>query len=174
MAFDKLNPEDAIEVRPRFRLKSKHSIPEIVAAFETANSNDSSVLGKAIRNRLYLLIPQKDHHYWSPEMQVVLEKTDDNETLIRCLIGPRQQIWVMFMFFYIAVGVIAFFGGMYGLVQWNLGQDGSWLWCFPIAAVLMIGIYQATRFGQRKGHQQMVHLIRFLFSSVKGMDVWRV
>jgi hypothetical protein len=42
---------------------------------------------------------------------------------------------------------------MYGLVQWNRGGSAGWLWCFPIALLIIFSY-------------QMLHLFSVLYHSI--------
>ncbi|MFT5824395.1 MAG: hypothetical protein ACI8ZM_005663 [Crocinitomix sp.] len=167
MPFNKKEQHNIIEIRPRFRLITTYSIPEVMALLENSVNQDDSVVGKQVHDIFYLDVPLKERHYWSPELRVSLEQNEAGEgTFIRCVLGPRHSVWLLFIFIYGFLGVISLFGGMYGLAQWNLGDGSSWLWCFPIAFILILSVYITAKLGQRTGRDQMLHLISVLYHSL--------
>ena len=99
---------------------------------------------------------------------------DDNKAYIKCILGPKQSIWTMLMFFYIGLGVLTLFGGMYGLVKWNLGKTSIFLWVFPVALFLFAVIYFTSKYGQRKGRDQMLYLVSFLYHALSDEKLERL
>ncbi len=175
MAFNTHNTDD-IEIRPRFKLLTKSfSGQELLNRVDNAIPNDNTVIGKVKGTHVFLSIPENDQHFWSPAMEVVIEQDyeDEEMTQVRCLIGPKQTVWMMVMFFYISVAVILLFGGMYGLVKWNMGHETNLLWLIPIGIVAELVIFLATKWGQKKGRDQMLHLVSFLYHSLDDNSLVR-
>ena len=167
MPFNKKEQHNKIEIRPRFRLITTYSIPEVLDLLSQSIQQDDSVIGKKVHDIFYLDIPLKERHYWSPELRVSLEPNGAGEgTFIRCVVGPRHSVWLMFIFIYGFLGVLSLFGGMFGLAQWNLGNGSVWLWCFPVAFLLILGVYITAKLGQRTGRDQMLHLISVLYHAL--------
>ncbi len=167
---------DNIEIRPRFKLISKFNNEEVLAKIGDAIPKQKDVLGVVSKNHVFLRIPEIKQHYWSPTMEVVVDKyyDDENKAYIKCILGPKQTIWVMLMFFYIGIGVLALFGGMYGLVKWNLGKESIFIWAFPVAFVLFSIIYLTAKYGQRKGRDQMLYLVSFLYHAINDDNLERL
>jgi len=168
MAFNTHNTDD-IEIRPRFKLISKsYTSKELLERVKNALPKDVTIIGKVKGTHVFLSIPEDEQHFWSPAMEVVIEQDEEEDlnTNIRCLIGPKQTVWMMMMFFYISVAVILLFGGMYGLVKWNMGHETNLLWLIPIGIILEILIFLATKWGQKKGRDQMLHLVSFLYHAL--------
>jgi len=175
MPFNTHN-KDNIEVRPRFKLVTKKSPDAVLKKIMEESPKEHDVNLKVKGNHVFLTIPEEEQHYWSPAMEVVVEKHRDNEehSYIRCLIGPKQTVWMMVMFFYIAVGVIVFFGGMYGLVKWNMGKETNLLWIIPAGIIIDGFIFLGTKWGQRRGRDQMYHLVSFLYHAIDDNEMVRL
>ena len=175
MLFNNHN-SDNIEVRPRFKLISAYDNEKILEKVKIALSKQSDVEGIVKGNHAFLRIPKSKQHYWSPAMEVVVEKDEDDEkkSKIRCLLGPRPSIWMMLMFIYVGVGVIALFGGMYGLAKWNLGKESIFIWAFPIGLVIFGLVYFTAKYGQRKGRDQMLYLVSFLYHAIDDNKLERL
>ena len=176
MAFNTHNTDD-IEIRPRFKLLSKNNTSkEVLNKIEKLLSNQNKVVGKIKGNHIFLSIPEIDQHFWSPAMEVVVEQIEDNEnqSSIRCLLGPKQTVWMMVMFFYISVAVILLFGGMYGLVKWNMGHETNLLWLIPGGIIAEGLIYLATKWGQKQGRDQMLYLVSFLYHAIDDNEMQRL
>lgn len=168
MPFNRLNHSILGEIRPRFALRIE-SDPELAMThIENGILKDSTVSGNRCDTLLFLKIPRSEQHYWSPEMTVRIEIEEYTDyTSVSCLIGPKQTVWALWAFIYSAVLLVTVFGGIFGMVQYS--QDGSspWIWTIPIGIVLLSTAFIASKIGQRKGRDQMLHLISFLYHSLE-------
>ncbi len=176
MAFNTHNTDD-IEIRPRFKLLSRNNTSkDIITKLELAIPKQDRVIGKVKGTHVFLSIPKSEQHFWSPAMEVVIEGDEENEnqSSIRCLIGPKQTVWMMIMFFYIIVAVIMLFGGMYGLVKWNMGFETNLVWLIPGGIVSELLIFLATKWGQKKGRDQMLYLVSFLYHAIDDDNMERL
>ncbi len=162
MPFTSKDYDHPIGIMPRFKLKTSLSKSEIITILIHRVNNEPSINGKSLHDHFYLSIPPSDWHFWSPELNITIEEIKkDNHSIIRCLVGPRQTVWTMFLFLYASISLIVLFGGMYGLTQWQMNKPTLWLWIIPIGIVLLVGVYIAAKIGQSIGKEQMLHLIRF-------------
>lgn len=168
--------KDNIEIRPRFKLISNYDKDDIIAKITDALPQQTEIMGVVKGNHFFLEIENSKQHYWSPTMEVVVERhfEDETKTGVRCLIGPRQTVWMMLMFFYVGIGVLALFGGMYGLVKWNLGKESFFIWAFPAAAILFGIIYITSKYGQKKGRNQMLYLVSFIYHAIGDDKIERL
>lgn len=167
---------DNIEIRPRFKLISVYNKEEVLDKIKEAIPKQKDVVGEVSKNHVFLRIPEENQHYWSPVMEAEVTKyyDDENKAYVRCILGPKQTIWTMLMFFYIGIGVLALFGGMYGLVKWNLGKESIFIWVFPVAFILFLIIYLTAKYGQRKGRDQMLYLVSFLYHAIDDKNIERL
>jgi len=124
------------------------------------------VTGIVVQEHAFIRIPEKDQHYWSPEMHV-WAREEEKETIIYGVIGPKPKIWTMFIFFYTVVIVTTFFGGSYGIIQLILGIKADFIWSIPIGFLALALVYGAAFYGQHKGREQMLMLQRFLEAAIK-------
>lgn len=159
---------DIVEIRPRFRLQSNSSKEDVFTLLNTNLTTNNSISGKHIGDHFHLKIASKDQHFWSPELGIDCESNEEG-TLIRCLVGPKQTVWAMFLFMYGAISILGMFGGMYGLTLWQMNKGTTWLWVFPISMILLLSVFIAAKIGQKIGHDQMVMLVKFLHRSL-GKD----
>lgn len=155
---------ELVEIRPRFRLQSSLAKEDVFNRIKNLFKS-GEFEGKHIGDHIHIKIIAKNQHYWSPEIGIDCESNDEG-TLIRCLIGPKQTVWAMFLFMYGAISILGLFGSMYGLTLWQLNKGTAWLWTFPIAVLLLIIVFIAAKTGQKIGHDQMVLLVRSLHNSL--------
>lgn len=167
MPFNRINHSILGEIRPRFSLK-------IVANSESAMDHvakkliqDMTVAGERSDRYIFLRTPSWEQHYWSPEMTVRIEVEEFTDfTKVSCLVGPRQVVWAMWAFIYSAIALVTVFGGIFGFVQYSQDGYSNWLYVIQIGIVMIASAFIAAKFGQRKGRDQMLHLISFLYHSL--------
>ena len=174
MPFNRKEHHNLGEIRPRFQLITPYFEEEVFDLLKQRTEKDNTVVGKKVRNMYYLDIPINERHYWSPELRISMEKNEWGEgTFIRCVVGPRHGVWLMFVFIYGFLGMTSLFGGMYGLAHYNLGNSSSWMWCLPITIVVFLGVYITAKLGQRTGRDQMLHLVSVLYHALGNKELER-
>ncbi len=149
---------NATRIRPRFQYKSSMKLSEILSFLKKDIQVSDEVEAEYMQHHVYLRIPEKDLHYWSPELHLTIDEQEE-DTLVRGVIGPKPKVWTMFMFFYSGVIVLFMFGSAIGVSQWMLGLDAPWLWSMPASTLMGLGIFIAAKIGQRLGKAQMQTLI---------------
>lgn len=164
------------EIVPRFKLEIKCKEEEARSHLEKKIKEDRTVSGLRSMDLIFLKIPQSDQHYWSPEMTVRIEHDEfDEYPEVSCLVGPKQSVWVMFIFFYGAIALVTLFGGIFGMIEYSSEGYSNWLWVFPIGLILFLSVFFTTKIGQQKGRDQMLHLVSFLYHSLSEVtEVKRV
>ena len=113
--------------------------------------------GIFIPEHITLKIHPDKRHFWSPQLNVTLEKNDSN-TIIRGLYGPNPTIWALFFFGYSVLGIIILFAGMVALSQWMLKIPTIFGWITLGALVLIMILYIVAQTGQKIGAAQMFDL----------------
>jgi hypothetical protein len=155
-----------IRLRPHCKIQTKKSQEEVLDLIQQKLSEEKEVVhGQVVQGHAFLRIPEKDQHYWSPELHVWVRE-QDGSTIVSGVIGPKPKIWTMFMFFYFVVLGLSFFGGIYGIIQWQLEMDAPFLWSIPAGIIGVLLVYGAAQFGQNKGKEQMLLLRDFLDRAV--------
>lgn len=154
-------------LRPRSRYTTDLPKQEILKRIdERLKERKYPLTGIVVQEHAFIRIPEKNQHYWSPEMHV-WAREEENKTIVYGIIGPKPKIWTMFIFFYTIILVLAFFGGSYGIIQLILGIKADFIWSIPIGLVALALVYGAAYFGQYKGKEQMLLLQNFLDATIK-------
>ena len=103
---------------------------------------------------LTLRIPEDQQHFWSPQLTLSLDPEDDGGTRISGIYGPRTNVWSMFLYGYLIVGVLGTFTGIFGIAQWVVGATAWGLIPFGAFLILAVGLYILAQFGQKLGARQ--------------------
>ena len=167
MPFNRLNHSILGEIRPRFTLKIDCEPEVAIDHLIKSIKQDKTVTGEHYKQTVFVKTPSWMAHYWSPEMTVRIEQSEFSDlVLVHCLIGPRQAVWAMFALIYAAILLITCFGGMFGIVQYSTSGSSPWIYVIPAGIVLLSSVFITSKFGQRKGRDQMLHLVSFVYHSL--------
>lgn len=157
---------DSIKLRPRFQLDSKLSKDDLLNRFKVVDPNKIGVYTSVVDPHIFLRIPKKDQHFWSPQLH--LEVFDnDMSCRIRGLFGPNPKLWTFFMFLHFLVAGVFIGCSVWAYVNWTLNQS----FIVPIVIMFLMIIiwfvlYFLGRIGKQKGKDQMKLLYNFTISKV--------
>jgi len=155
---------NSAQIRPKYKLKTDIAPDELVKEFNKGLKQSDLVLGKVVDYYIYLRIPEKDQHYWSPEMRITIKETKTG-TSVTGLVGPNGKVWATFLVFYGLAIMLFLFGGSLGISQLMLNMDSYWIWSIPASVVLYGIVIVAAKYGQRLGHEQHLRL-RYFFDEM--------
>ena len=162
--------KNRILLKPRFRMElDNKSVDEILQSFKNNLAKDScKYCSKISGNHIFLDIPEDENHFWSPQLQVeIVKDKTNNKTIVKGILGPKPQIWTMFMFFHFVIAVlfVVFFVWFY--TNWSLDKDYKFqqimLLVLPLLSVLLYFFGQS---GKRFAYNQMVELDDFLMKTI--------
>lgn len=149
-------------IRPRFSVTSPESIEQLTAQIRQALEQDGATCQGHIHfEYVTLFLPPEEQHYWSPQLSLSLEPTEDG-CLLRGLYGPRPEVWTMFVFFYAIIALLALVIAIIGFSNLSLGKSGMILWLLPLLIGIFLTLYLTAYFGKRMGQDQLVTLHDFL------------
>ena len=170
----------SFRVRPRIKRFSNYPVDAVLECFHDAlDSNEFNLDSTILKNHVLVKIPEEIHHYWSPELQLEVSenymKDDDyaehkEQTMIRGFIGPKSTLWTMFIFFYIAFGVLTLFGIVLGSSQQMLDQAASGYWYAILGGVGLVITFTASQIGQRMGEEQTKMFLNLIKKAFEQCD----
>ncbi|MAO64912.1 MAG: hypothetical protein CL666_07915 [Balneola sp.] len=149
-------------IRPRIYVETPLSAEEVNQRIRKELRSESRLCdGQSTKGFATICPPEKDQHFWSPQLTITLEETEER-SVVRGLYGPKPSVWTMFVFFYAAIGFAILIMSMVGLSYWSLGKSAGFLWLLPVLVFLFFTLYGVAYFGQKLGQKQMTNLHRFL------------
>ena len=156
-------------VRPRFRVETSMTCAQLVEQLENnLKRENAGCLGRVHSLGGTLSVPLDQQHYWSPQLSLSFEETDQGTT-IRGLYGPRPAVWGMFVFFYSVIGIGTLIVATIGFSKLSLGKPSGLLWLVPVLLLVFLSLYLVSYFGQKIGKKQMIILHRF-FEASTGLN----
>ncbi len=162
----------SIRIRPRIKRYTNCSVDQVLECFsQTLESHEFKLDSTLLKSHVMVKIPEEIHNYWSPELQLeVFENNlkDDvhtahkETTIIRGFVGPKSTVWSMFMFFYIAFGLLTLFGTVLGSSQQTreIAVDGYWYTL--LGGLGLVATFIVSQIGQRMGEEHTNILISFI------------
>lgn len=157
-----------IHLRPRFKMDFEESQQKLISKFEeNLKDGDCKYCCKIVDGHIVIDVPKDENHFWSPQLNIEIEKIEDDKTIVKGLFGPKPQVWTLFMFFHFAVAV-AFIGfSVMAYVQWTLKSDYMFALIVVIGLpILWIVMYFLGRLGKKTGHKQMNELHEFMIKTL--------
>lgn len=158
-----------IVLRPRFKLELPHSNTSILKIFE--DSKDTNAVYKIVRvdDHVFIRLPRHEQQFWSPQLHLEINETDNNTTTLNGLFGPNPTVWTMFMFLHFLVAGLFIAFGIWTYTNWTLQNPYS----IPMALMLLMvagwfGLYFAGRFGRAQGKAEMHDLYEFMNNTLKS------
>ncbi len=151
-----------IAIRPRFKIEIKMPKYELITRIsEEIKSCNGRCEINLLRNHIIFKIPDEMQHFWSPELSIEIEESEENSVL-HCILGPRSAIWTLFATFY----GLSLFAGLIGIVigfsQWSIGNYPYGFWLVPASVILIALAYLIAITGQKLSYNEMLFLRRKL------------
>lgn len=156
-------------LRPRFEIEVERAPEKVLEDFGAALARpDAPIEGKVRGDNVQLTIPEAEHTYWSPHLDLRVEPRDGGGSLVRARIGPHPQVWTLFTSFHFFIGFLGIAGLMYGISQAMTNESPWALWALPIALFLHAFVAGAAFIGQGLGADQTYKLRSFLDGVLDG------
>ena len=156
------------KIRPRFQIECHYEKEEARERILKIAENEKLVMTQ-LANRIKISVGKDLREYWSPVLTVTIEDLNVNEkpTLLRCLIGPSESIWLVFLFAYAAAALTFLFGGIIAFSEMSLGIYSISIWSIPISFAIVISTFVAAKIGQDKGRDQMNLLLDEFYAKLE-------
>jgi hypothetical protein len=147
-----------IAIRPRFKLDVKIPKYELITRIskEIKSCNGRCEIN-LLRNHIIFKIPEDMQHFWSPELSIEIEESEENSVL-HCILGPRSAIWTLFATFYGLSLFAGLIGIVLGLSQWSIGNYPYGFWLVPASVILIALAYLIAITGQKLSYNEMLFL----------------
>ncbi len=157
------------QIRPKCNLKVDVSARSMLRQIQDQLKERQDIKGRIVNNHVYLHHPEKQQHYWSPELHVTILE-EEGRTTVKGIAGPNGKVWATFMVFYGLAIMLFIFGGSLGLAEWYLGMHSVWIWSIPVSVVLYVMILLAAQYGQRLGSEQLIQLREYLDDAIMAAE----
>ena len=158
-----------IHLRPRFKMLFDENQDNLIGKFrDNLNDGECKYCSKIVDGHIVIDVPVEENHFWSPQLNIEVEKGEKGKTVVKGLFGPKPNVWTLFMFFHFAVAV-AFIGfSVMAYVKWTLKSDYTFSLVMVVALpILWVIMYFLGRIGKKTGHKQMDELHEFMMKTLE-------
>lgn len=148
-----------IFLKPRFHIDFEMNVDVLMQKIYTELKEESKYKTKLVDNHLIIDVPEKENHFWSPQLHLEVEEVSDKVSKIKGLFGPKPQVWTFFMFLHFGVATAFLVFAIMAYSSWSL-QKSMFL---PITMLVVLPIVWVTLYlvgslGKATGKTQMNEL----------------
>ncbi|SDW39270.1 hypothetical protein SAMN05444411_101629 [Lutibacter oricola] len=157
-----------IHLRPRFKMEFEENKEQLINKFhDNLNDGECKYCSKIVDGHIIIDVPKENSHFWSPQLNIQVEKAEGEKTIVKGLFGPKPTVWTFFMFIHFAAAV-AFIGfSIMWYVKYTIKQDTTLAMVMTISLpVFWFILYFLGRMGKRTGHKQMDELHSFMMKTL--------
>lgn len=157
-----------IVLRPRFKIELKQNNETLLKAFEDTKNNQNEFIVSRIDDHVFIKFPKAKQHFWSPQLHLEINKTENNSSTLYGLFGPNPTVWTMFMFLHFLVACLFIGFGIWAYTNWSLGNNYAIqiFLCLFMVLVWFV-LYFGGRIGKATGTDQMHELHEFMNEVLK-------
>lgn len=166
------NKVNRIILKPRFKERLKVPQETVLKTLKKHFSKaDCKYNTKFVGHHLVVDVPEKERHFWSPQLHVEVEKEGDKTSVLKGLFGPKPQVWTFFMFVHFVVAVAFFVFLVIAYSKYTLDKDYNFaLTMCIILPVLWLIFYVMGQLGKKKGYTQMLALHDYLMEGLSKLQ----
>lgn len=159
----------SFRVRPKFKITSEKPVRELVDLINRKLESNTSVPveGKVFHTHGLFRITPEQQHYWSPQLNISFEETDEHKTIIRGMYGPHPSVWAVFLMGYALLGIGTLVISLLGLVRMSLKLDSSILWTLPFLVGGLVILWFLAQTGQKVGVEQTFIIHHFFEEAIE-------
>ena len=160
--------DNDIVLRPRFNMDLPKSNETVLSVFENLKNTQTEFIVSRVDDHVFIRIPKHKQHFWSPQLHLEINETEDGKCKLHGLFGPNPTVWTLFMFLHFCVGMIFLGFGIWGYSNWALETDyGIQLGVCISMIILWFALYFMGRAGRAKGKKDMILLHEFMKSNLQ-------
>jgi hypothetical protein len=74
------------------------------------------------------------------------------------------------VFLYAIIGLSIVIASVIGFANRSIGESGGILWTIPVLVLIFVSMYSVSYFGQKKGHDQVEGIYRFLRGEIEDCN----
>ena len=163
-----------IFLKPRFQINFDKNADVLLSEINEKAKSDSVYKINLIDNHIMIDVPEKESHFWSPQLQLEIENISKNKSVIKGLFGPKPQVWTLFMFIHFAVAIAFLTFAIIGYSNWSLKKEILLPIVMLIALFLVwVILYFIGSLGKSMGQKQMDELKKFTQKLLKEIKTSR-
>ncbi len=159
-----------IILKPRFKLELEVDKERVLKKFlKNLDKKDCEYSYKISGNHIFIDVPEKKAHFWSPQLNLEVVNHDKGSVL-NGLFAPKPTVWTFFMFLHVIIAVCFMVFFVIAYSKWSIGVTNYFSLGMCIVMVLLwFGLYFSGQIGKVKAKDQMNELRTFITKSLKEL-----
>tara|TARA_R110002167_G_scaffold61543_3_gene173621 strand:+ start:968 stop:1420 length:453 start_codon:yes stop_codon:yes gene_type:complete len=118
-------------------------------------------------DHIFIKFDTAHNHFWSPQLQLEIVETDENNCKLYGLFGPNPTLWTFFMFLHFGVATLFIVMAIWAYSSSALGKPyGLAIGLMIFTVLLWFALYFFGRIGKRKGKPQMQQLHQLMMDTL--------
>ncbi|MEM1449739.1 MAG: hypothetical protein AAF957_07295 [Planctomycetota bacterium] len=149
-------------LRPTFEKDIPGVAPDVLSErIAAALSAPEGLPYRRAGHHFLVWLPEGKRHMWSPWLHLDVNEVEGepSRTALFGRFTPAPSMWTAVMFSYLALGVLALGGGLFGYCQWIIDQEPWGLWFLPVTGLIALMILLFSRAGQSIAREQMGDIV---------------
>ncbi len=156
----KILPNEIV-LRPRFHVELPRSGEDVLDTFEKVKREPFLI--KRLDEHIFIRFNQDHHHFWSPQLHLEIERTDEKKCRLYGVFGPNPTLWTFFMFLHFGTALLFIVSSIWLYSSVSLHKPYGVPLSLVLAFVLLwFVLYALGRAGRHKGKPQMRELYGLL------------
>ncbi|MFV9552415.1 GTP-binding protein [Algibacter sp. PT7-4] len=152
-----------IVLRPRFKLEIPRYNEAILSDFENTKTTQTDFIVTRVDNHVFIKLPKEKQTFWSPQLHLEINKTNDNSSTLHGLFGPNPTVWTLFMFLHFLIAALFIGFGIWTYTNWSLKQSFAIQASVTLLMVLLwVTLYFAGSIGKASSTKDMRLLNDFM------------
>ncbi|KAA5826217.1 GTP-binding protein [Algibacter amylolyticus] len=159
-----------IVLRPRFTLEIPRPNESVLSDFENAKLTQKDFIVTRVDDHVFIKFPKEQQHFWSPQLHLEVNKTDDNSSSLHGLFGPNPTVWTLFMFLHFLVAGFFIAFAIWTYTNMTLKQGYAVQASITLLMVLLwVTLYFAGSIGKASSIKDM-RLLNTFMNSILGIE----
>ncbi|QLG45961.1 GTP-binding protein [Costertonia aggregata] len=156
-----------IVLRPRFKLQLSGAKEPLLNVLKI--SERTPFLVKRIDDHVFIKFNAEQSHFWSPQLHLEINETEDGNSVLYGLFGPNPTLWTFFIFIHFGIATVFIVLGIWAYSSAVLKKPFSLQMGLMVCMVLIwIALYIFGRLGKHKGKPQMHKLYQFMLEALSA------
>lgn len=164
-----MTTKNDIVLRPRFKMEINENNESILNRFEASKNDTSEFITTRVDNHVFIKFPKEKQHFWSPQLHLEIDSTEEDSSLLHGLYGPNPTVWTLFMFLHFMVAGLFIAFGIWAYTNWRLNTEFAVQLSIMFLMVLIwFVLYFAGRIGRDTSKKDMFMLRDFMNKTLKS------
>ncbi len=157
-----------VVLRPRFKIELNKKSQSVLNAFEIKKQNQKQFIVSRVDDHIFIKLPKNKQQFWSPQLHLEINETEDNKSMLYGLFGPSPTVWTLFIFLHFAVAGLFIAFAIWAYSNWTLkAAYNLQIWGMVFMLILWIVLYISGRVSKTSNQQEMQDLHDFMTTVIK-------